>query len=150
MSPFGVCLRVQGPAGKDGLPGHPGQRGEPVSEFIRAHAAFHSIGNFFATQTHAHKCLVPIFSGSTGIPREDGTSWAYRGRRSTGEQNNVNLLGCVIFLYTCASLITFCSGKIRRTWPTGGPGSPRGTGCTWRAWFTWGCWEGRGQGESTQ
>lgn len=26
-----VCLS-QGPAGKDGLPGHPGQRGETVSE----------------------------------------------------------------------------------------------------------------------
>lgn len=27
------CFIIQGPAGKDGLPGHPGQRGEPVSSF---------------------------------------------------------------------------------------------------------------------
>lgn len=26
-----TMLCLQGPAGKDGLPGHPGQRGEPVS-----------------------------------------------------------------------------------------------------------------------
>lgn len=27
-----IFLCFQGPAGKDGLPGHPGQRGETVSE----------------------------------------------------------------------------------------------------------------------
>lgn len=33
---------VQGPAGKDGLPGHPGQRGEPVSKMISMHARTHA------------------------------------------------------------------------------------------------------------
>lgn len=61
----------QGPAGKDGLPGHPGQRGETVSELaLKSHVFF-----LFGISSVTVLFCVGIsqgFQGKTGPPGPPG------------------------------------------------------------------------------
>lgn len=70
-----MCL--QGPAGKDGLPGHPGQRGEPVSSFshrFSAHTHTHKLQNTHAAEAFLYTCFLWLqgFQGKTGPPGPPG------------------------------------------------------------------------------
>lgn len=76
-----VCIS-QGPAGKDGLPGHPGQRGETVSW----HLWICSIWLLCQLYDSAICfCLKHI-----GIPRQDWPTWSSRCSWTSGESQPLN------------------------------------------------------------
>lgn len=81
-----VCLS-QGPAGKDGLPGHPGQRGETVSEPVWVN----SPTTFFWSQLYdcSSFCLK-----HTGIPRQDWPTWSSRRGWPSGESQPLTISLC--------------------------------------------------------
>lgn len=117
-----MCL--QGPAGKDGLPGHPGQRGEPVSWFSERSSAH--------THTPKHTCsrgfFICVFFVAAGIPRKNGTTGTTRCGGATGDLSSdyfsPAVLVCIGLTRTRTLVFQGKSGEPGPTGDRGHPGAP--------------------------
>lgn len=66
-----LCI-FQGPAGKDGLPGHPGQRGETVSKLVWLFCSWSVFHQISCWQFFLFLCDKQGFQGKTGPPGPPG------------------------------------------------------------------------------